>query len=30
MFVIECEVMEYDVVIVGVGFVGLFVVICLK
>lgn len=30
MVEIECEVMEYDVVIVGVGLVGLFVVICLK
>lgn len=24
---IECELMEFDVVIVGVGFVGFFVVI---
>lgn len=28
--VVECEFMEYDVVIVGGGLVGLFVVICLK
>lgn len=26
----ECEMMEYDVIVVGVGFVGLFFVICFK